>query len=94
MFTWVLQQLADAGLVRGRTVGIDATTLEAHAAVRSIVRRETGEDDTTFLTRLAEASGMATPTLAELAPFDRSARRRRRTPNGPIRTIRMRGSRR
>ena len=72
VFTWVLQQLADAGLVRGRTVGIDATTLEANAALRSIVRRETGEDDTTFLTRLAEASGMATPTRAELARFDRS----------------------
>ena len=72
VFTWVLQQLADAGLVRARTVGIDATTLEANAALRSIVRRETGEDDTTFLTRLAEASGMATPTRAELARFDRS----------------------
>ena len=72
VFTWVLQQLADAGLVRGRTVGIDATTLEANAALRRIVRRETGEDDTTFLTRLAEASGIATPTRAELARFDRS----------------------
>ena len=72
VFTWVLQQLADAGLVRGRTVGIDATTLEANAALRSIVRRETGEDYTTFLTQLAEASGMATPTRAELARFDRS----------------------
>ena len=72
VFTWVLQQRADAGLVRGRTVGIDATTLEANAALRSIVRRETGEDDTTFLTRLAEASGMATSTRAELARFDRS----------------------
>ena len=58
--------------MRGRTVGIDATTLEANAALRSIVRRETGEDDTTFLTHLAEASGMATPTRAELARFDRS----------------------
>ena len=43
VFTWVLQQLADAGLVRGKTVGIDATTLEANAALRSIVRRDTGE---------------------------------------------------
>ena len=72
VFTWVLQQLADAGLLWGRTVGIDATTLEANAALRSIVRRETGEDYTTFLTRLAEASGIATPTRAELARFDRS----------------------
>ena len=58
--------------MRGRTVGIDATTLEANAALRSIVRRETREDYATFLTRLAEASGMATPTRAELARFDRS----------------------
>ena len=79
VFTWVLQQLADAGLVRGSTVGIDATTLEANAALRSIVRRETGEDYTTFLTRLAEASGIATPTRAELARFDRS--RNKKTSN-------------
>ena len=72
VFTWILQVLATADLVKGTTIGIDATTLEATAALRSIVRRETGEDDTTFLTRLAEASGMATPTRAELARFDRS----------------------
>ena len=57
MFTWVLQRLADATLVVGRTVGIDATTLEANAAMRSIVRRDTGESYDAFLTRLAEASG-------------------------------------
>src|SRR5688500_13985345 len=43
VFTWMLQRLADAGLVKGKTVGIDATTLEANAALRSIVRRATGE---------------------------------------------------
>ena len=43
VFTWVVQQLADAGLVQGQTIGIDATTLEANAALRSIVRRDTGE---------------------------------------------------
>ena len=81
VFTWVLQQRADAGLVRGRTVGIDATTLEANAAVRSIVRRDTGEDDTAFRTRLAEASGIATPTRAELARFDRSRKKKKTTSN-------------
>ena len=60
-------------------MGIDATTLEANAALRSIVRCETGEDYTTFLTRLAEASGIATPTRAELARFDRS--RKKKTSN-------------
>ena len=49
VFTWVLQRLADAGLVRGKTVGIDATTLEANAALRSIVRRDTGAGYETFL---------------------------------------------
>jgi len=81
VFTWVLQQLADAGLVRGKTVGVDATTLEANAALRSIVRRDTGEDYTAFLTRLAEASGIATPTRAELARFDKSRKKRKKTSN-------------
>jgi len=43
VFTWMLQRVADAGLVKGKTVGIDATTLEANAALRSIVRRDSGE---------------------------------------------------
>ena len=43
VFTWVLQRLADAHLVKGHTIGIDATTLEANAAMRSIVRRDTGD---------------------------------------------------
>ena len=72
VFTWVLQRLADAGLVTGTTVGIDATTLEANAALRSIVRRDTGERYESFLRRLAEASGMATPIRTELARFDRT----------------------
>ena len=71
VFTWVLQRLADAGLVRGKTVGIDATTLEANAALRSIVRRDTGEGYETFLRGLAEASDIPTPTRAELARLDR-----------------------
>ena len=79
VFTWVLQQLADAGLVQGKTVGIDATTLEANAAMRSIVRRDTGEDYTAFLTLLAKASGIETPTAADLARFDR--KRKKKTSN-------------
>ena len=76
VFTWVLQRLADATLVVGRTVGIDATTLEANAAMRSIVRRDTGESYDAFLTRLAEASGLTTPTRAELARFDRTRKKK------------------
>ena len=76
VFTWVVQQLADAGWSRGRRIGIDATTLEANAALRSIVRRDTGERYDAFLTRLAEVSGIATPTRAELARFDRTRKKK------------------
>ena len=76
VFTWVLQRLAEAQLVKGRTLGIDATTLEANAALRSIVRRDTGEEYEAWLTRLADASGITTPTRAELARFDRKRKKK------------------
>ena len=56
---------------QGKTIGIDATTLEANAALRSIVRRDSGETYQEFLTRLAQASGIETPTRADLARLDR-----------------------
>ena len=56
MFTWVLQCLGIAGLVKGKTIAMDFTTLEANAALRSIVRRDTGESYNDFLTKLARAS--------------------------------------
>jgi transposase len=71
VFTWILQVLATADLVKGMTIGIDATTLEANAALRSIVRRDSGETYQEFLTRLAHASGIETPTRADLARLDR-----------------------
>ena len=71
VFTWILQVLATEDLVRGKTIGIDATTLEANAALRSIVRRDSGETYQAFLTRLAQASGIETPTRADLARLDR-----------------------
>jgi transposase len=76
VFTWVLQRLADAQLVEGHTIGIDSTTLEANAAMRSIVRRETDAAYDAWLTRLAEASGITTPTRAELARFDRKRKKK------------------
>jgi transposase len=76
VFTWMLQRLADASLVKGKTVGIDATTLEANAALRSIVQRETGESYQDFLTKLAQASGIDTPTRAELARIDRKRKKK------------------
>jgi transposase len=79
VFTWVQERLVAAGLLKGRTVAIDATTLEANAAMRSIVRRDTGESYQEFLTRLAAASGIKTPTREALARLDR--RRKKRTSN-------------
>jgi transposase len=72
VFAWVLKLLAKADLLKGKTIGIDATTLEANAALRSIVRRDTGESYEEFLTRLAKASGIETPTREDLAKIDRN----------------------
>ena len=58
VFAWVLTVLAEHGLLRGKTIGIDATTLEANAALRSIVRRDTGQTYEEFLRQLAKASGI------------------------------------
>jgi len=66
VFVWVLRVLARRGLLRGKSLGVDATTLEANAALRSIVRRETGESYEEFLTALAQASGIETPTREQL----------------------------
>jgi len=76
VFTWMLQRLADVGFVKGKTVGIDATTLEANAALRSIVRRDTCESYQDFLTKLAQASGIETPTRADLARIDRKRKKK------------------
>jgi transposase len=71
VFTWVLKVLAAQGLIRGKTIGIDATTLEANAALRSIVRNDTGEGYQEFLSGLAQASGIETPTREDLARIDK-----------------------
>ena len=76
VFTWVLARLGEAGLVQGHTIGVDATTLEANAALRSIVRRDTGEGYQEFLTTLAQASGIETPTRADLARLDRTRKKK------------------
>jgi transposase len=71
VFQFLLKVLANHGLVEGKTVGVDSTTLEANAAMRSIVRRDTGEGYQEFLTRLAKESGIETPTREDLAKLDR-----------------------
>ena len=72
VFAWVLALVADSGLLKSQTLGIDATTLEANAAMRSIVRNDTGEGYEQFLTGLAQASGITTPTREDLAKLDKS----------------------
>lgn len=71
VFQWVLAVLAKEGLLKGKTIGIDGTTLEANAALRSIVRRDTGESYRDFLKGLAKESGIETPTREDLARLDR-----------------------
>jgi transposase len=72
VFKWVLNVLAKEGLIKGKTIGVDATTLEANAAMRSIVRRDTGEGYNEFLTNLAKASGIEEPQREDLAKLDRT----------------------
>lgn len=79
VFVWVLGVIADRGLLKGRTVGVDATTLEANAAMRSIVRRDNGASYDEFLADLARQSGMETPTREDLARIDR--KRKKKTSN-------------
>ena len=80
VFAWVLEQLAERGLIKGERIGVDASTMGANAAMRSICRRDTGESYRAMLTRMAEESGIATPTAAELQQFDRT-RKGKRTSN-------------
>ena len=79
VFLWVLGVLADRGLLKGKTVGVDATTLEANAAMRSIVRRDNGASYEEFLTGLAQQSGIETPSREDLARVDR--KRKKKTSN-------------
>lgn len=76
MFTWVLELLAKKKLLKGKTIGFDGTTLEANAAMRSIVRRDTGEGYDEYLTMLAKASGIDTPTREDLAKLDRKRKKK------------------
>ena len=77
VFRFVLTLAAEHGLLRGRTVGVDATTLEANAAMKAIVRKDTGEDWKAYLRRLAEAEGMDNPTDEELRRFDKKRKNKK-----------------
>lgn len=75
VFTWVLKMLAEEGLLVGQTISVDATTLEANAAMRSIVRRTSGQSYEAFVTALAEAEGIVAPSREQLARFDRKRKK-------------------
>src|ERR1700686_2803242 len=79
IFTWVLERLAQAGLIKGKKIGVDSPTLEANAAMKSIVRRDTGESYMTYLKRLAEAEGIDAQNAAALLRMDR--KRKKKTSN-------------
>ena len=79
IFTWVLEQLAQNGLIKGKTIGVDSTTLEANAAMKSIVRRDTGEDYNEYLKRLAQAEGVDATDATALRRIDR--KRKKKTSN-------------
>jgi transposase len=77
MFVFVLGLLEKQGLVRGKSVAIDATTLEANAAMKSIVRKETGEDWKQYLQGLAKAEGIENPTEVDLRRLDRGRKNKK-----------------
>ena len=76
VFQWVLRRMEDRGLLKGRSVGIDATLLAANAAIRAVVRRDTEEGYEEWLRRLAKESGVDTPTREALLRFDRGRKKK------------------
>jgi transposase len=79
VFAQILKLAATKGLLRGTTVAVDATTLEANAAMKSIVRRDTGETWRQYIRRLATEEGVAAPTDEDARRLDR--RRKKRVSN-------------
>ena len=75
VFTWILQVLSKAGLLKGKTLGVDATTLEANAALRSLCCRDSGLPYEAYLTELAKESGIETPTREELTKLDKKRKK-------------------
>ena len=72
VFGWVLTLVAEHGLVRGKRLGIDASTMEANAALRTIVRRDDGRTYREMLTQMAKESGIETPSADDLVRIDRA----------------------
>ena len=72
VFGWVLKLVAEQGLVRGKRIGVDASTMEANAALRTIVRRDDGRTYREMLIQMAKQSGIETPTADDLVRLDRA----------------------
>src|SRR3954471_20137102 len=72
VFGWVLALIAERGLVRGERIGVDASTMEANAALRTIVRRDDGRTYREMLQQMAKESGIETPTAEDLVRIDRA----------------------
>ena len=71
VFDWVLKLIDEHGLIRGERIGVDASTMEANAALRTIVRRDSGETYREMLRKMAVESGVETPTNEDLIRLDR-----------------------
>jgi transposase len=76
VFKWVIGILTGEGLIQGQTIAIDATTLEANAAMKSIVRRDNGQSYNDYLIGLAQAAGIENPTREQLARMDRKRKKK------------------
>lgn len=76
VFRWVIRILGEEGLLTGQTVAVDATTLEANAAMKNIVRRDNGQSYNDYLKTLAAAAGMENPTREQLARLDRKRKKK------------------
>ena len=72
VFTWVLKRLVEHGLIKGERIGVDGSTMEANAALRTIVRRDHGEGYREMLMRMSRESGIETPTAEDLIRLDRN----------------------
>jgi len=81
VFEWVLTLAREKHTLSGKTLGVDSTTLEANAAMKSIVRKDTGDDWKQYLTTLMREAGAIgpdnTPTVEELKRFDQSRKEKK-----------------
>lgn len=75
VFRWMLKRLAAEGLLSGKNLGVDATTLEANAALKSIVRRDNGASYDEHVTELMKQEGVEEPTPAQRQRFDRKRKK-------------------